>query len=78
MPTVLRLNGFRIAIYQGDREHGPAHVHVVKAGGVVVVNLTPVSVRRIDAMNRSCVRAAVRLVEDNHATLLDLWRAING
>ena len=31
MPTIIRVGKLRIAIYLND--HGPAHVHVVGAGG---------------------------------------------
>lgn len=47
MPTVLRRDGFRFMIYQGDAEHEPAHVHAVKAGTEVVILLAPVAVREV-------------------------------
>lgn len=37
MPTVLRLDGLRVAIYPND--HRPAHVHVISAAGEGVFDL---------------------------------------
>jgi hypothetical protein len=39
MPTVLRVDGFRIVIFASQREHGPAHVHVFHSGEEVVIEL---------------------------------------
>lgn len=78
MPTILRLDGFRFLIYQGDAEHAPAHVHAIKAGQMVVIDLTTVSVRDIQGMGRTDVRAAVRITGDNLALLVSAWRRING
>jgi hypothetical protein len=44
MATVLRRDGFDFRIYTKD--HEPGHVHIVKAGEVVIVVLTnPVTIR---------------------------------
>ncbi|MBY4639463.1 DUF4160 domain-containing protein [Gluconacetobacter entanii] len=37
MPTLLRLNGFRVVIYTAD--HGPMHVHVISADGEAVIEI---------------------------------------
>jgi hypothetical protein len=37
MATVLRQDGFEVAIY--NRDHPPIHVHVFKAGAETVINL---------------------------------------
>lgn len=81
-PTVLRRNGFRVEIYQMDDraqgEHLPQHVHVIRSGMEVVVNLEPVSIREVGGMRRADIRAAVRLVEDERDFLLAEWIRING
>lgn len=41
MPTVIQRDGFRVVIFLPPREHGPAHVHVCKAGTEVVITLDP-------------------------------------
>ncbi len=78
MPTVLRANGFRVMIYQGDAEHAPAHVHAYRDGGVVVVTLEPVAIRESEGVKRSVALAAVRLVEVHLDFLRTEWRRING
>lgn len=37
VPTVLRVDGFRVVIYLPPREHDPPHVHVWKGDGEVVI-----------------------------------------
>ena len=64
-------------IYQGDSEHGPAHVHVIKDAGEVVINLAPFAVREVNGMTRADVRAAVRIAEDHLDALVDAWRRVN-
>jgi hypothetical protein len=41
MPTVLRRDGFRVAIYPND--HRPAHVHVIGDGKEVAIDLNCLS-----------------------------------
>ena len=78
MPTVLRLHGFRFMIFQGDGEHGPAHVHAIRAGTEVVLDLAPIAVRSIKGMGRTDVRRAFRIAEDHPPLLLNAWREANG
>ena len=77
MPTVLRRGGFRVQILLPPREHGPAHVHVAGAGGVVTIVLPeggrPMRVRKVIGMRDVDVVAAIRLVEENIAFLLVQW-----
>ena len=40
-PTVLRGRGFDVRVYPPPREHGPAHVHVVKDDAEVVIMREP-------------------------------------
>ena len=74
MPVVLRVHGFTVRIYLPPREHGPAHVHVFKAGGEVVIALAPVAVRDAAGMSDRDVRAAVRLVWEHWDDLMSAWR----
>ena len=82
MPTVLNVDGFHIRILVPPREHGPAHVHVRKAGAVVVINLPdgdkPVGIRTVRGMRAADVVAAFRLVEANVEMLLKQWRRYHG
>ena len=82
MPTVLREAGFRVRILLPPREHGPAHVHVFKAGAVVVVDLPDedqsLGIRKVRHMRDVDVVAAFRLVEANVEMLLGQWRKYHG
>ena len=82
MPTVLNVDGFQVRILVPPREHGPAHVHVWKAGTVVVINLRdgdqPLGIRKVRGMRTADVVAAFRLVETNVEMLLEQWRKYHG
>lgn len=62
MPKILERNGFRVIVLLPPREHGPAHVHVEKAGTRVVINLPDgkqgLSVRKVYKMRDADVVAA--------------------
>jgi len=82
VPTVLRSAGFRVLVLFPPREHSPAHVHVVNADGLVVIELGTGrrSQRTVRArgMKTSDVQRAERLVSENTAALLEAWRSIHG
>lgn len=80
MPTVLNRNGFRFVINTDD--HEPAHVHVYKAGKVVLINLGGEDVRpyvrKVRRMRKSDVKKALVIASDHQRFLLDQWEAIHG
>ncbi len=80
MPTVLRQNGFAVMIPVDD--HPPPHVHVVKGGHVLIVNLgdgdCEPSIRDNEGMNASDKSKAFRIVSDHRDKLLDQWRKLHG
>lgn len=76
MPTVLRVDGFAVRIYTDD--HQPPHVHVVKAGVVVVIALAPVQILRVESMRRADIVAALAIVEANREYLVARWSEIHG
>ena len=78
VPTVLRVDGFRFLILLPPREHGPAHVHVVRDDGTMVVELLALQVRDVRGMTDADVRKAVRIVEEYEGTLIAEWRRIHG
>ena len=82
MPTVLEFAGFRVRILLPPREHGPAHVHVRKAGAVVVIDLPDgersLGIRTVKGMRDADVVTAFRLVEANLPMLLEQWRKYHG
>jgi len=81
MPTVIRSGGFSVRILLPPREHGPAHVHVVKGSAEVVISLGEkdgsVKLVKVYGMRTSVVRA-IRLVERSKDDLLAIWEAIHG
>jgi Domain of unknown function (DUF4160) len=80
MPTVFRQEGFDFMIYTDD--HPPAHVHVFKAEGEVIINLgdneTRVSVRENNRMSNRNERRAVVIAGYKQVYLLARWRGIHG
>ncbi len=67
-------------IYAAD--HIPIHVHVKKAGAVLVVNVgaegEAPGIRLNKEMKRNEVRRALKLVAANQAYLTQQWRDIHG
>ena len=80
MPTVLRQDGFEIAVR--PRDHGPPHVHVLHSGKEVVILLgVGVEVPRVRenrGMRRRNVRKAMDIVMANNDEFLKEWRKIYG
>jgi hypothetical protein len=75
MPTALYEDGFRFVIFFND--HGPAHVHAYRAGGVVAIDIaTGAITARFDMKQRDAVKA-VEIVRERKAILLQKWRAIH-
>ncbi|MCW5851959.1 MAG: DUF4160 domain-containing protein [Anaerolineae bacterium] len=80
MPTVHREDGFEFMIYPND--HYPAHIHVHKAGTMVVLNLgddnSPPAIREVIGMSRRDVRRALSIAERITGLLLGRWRELHG
>lgn len=76
MPTILRREGLRVAIYPND--HPPAHVHAIGPGWVVVVNLLGPEVREAIGCNEPEARHVLRLVAEHREALLEAWRRMDG
>ncbi len=72
MPTVMRIDGFRIVIWPDD--HVPAHVHVYRAGGEVVIFLEQVRIRERKGMSIRDSSLARDVVAAIRKTLLNQWR----
>lgn len=82
MPTVLRVGGFRIAIFLPPREHEPPHVHVRTQNGEVVIELATAgghqTIRTVAGMRTTDVAAAFRMVDEHTDYLLQRWREYHG
>lgn len=78
MPTLLRVGGFDVVILLPPREHGPAHVHVRKAGSEVVIVLSSLVVLKVEGMRSADVVIAVGIVANHRGELLAAWRKHHG
>lgn len=80
VPTVLRSRGFEIRIYLPPREHGPAHVHVMKGETEVIIRLAhggrAQELRRSD-MRPSDMAKAMSLVAAKTEFLLQMWKRLH-
>ena len=80
MPTILYQDGFEVMVFTND--HRPAHVHVFKAEGELVIHLgsrtKAPSVRSNIGMSRADERRALVMVGEHQAELLHEWRRIHG
>lgn len=77
MPVVLGVDGFAVRIFLPPREHAPAHVHVLKAGGEVVIELgathAQCRLREVHRMTDADVVRVFRIVEANLELLRKAW-----
>ena len=75
MARVYDGDGFQVHIWLND--HPPAHVHVIRAEGLVIVNLLTLTVRAAYDMKPTDVRRAVAIVEANRSRFLKRWKEIH-
>jgi hypothetical protein len=80
MPKVWDEEGFRFYVYYND--HTPAHVHVEKAGGEVLLFLgdapTKPSIREVRGMSFTNVRKALTIAVREQQRFITHWRHIHG
>lgn len=80
MPTVARIDGFKVLIYPND--HRPAHVHVIGAGKEAVFDLKcprgPVELREDYGFSRGHMRRIREHLNLHVTRLCTTWRSIHG
>ena len=76
MARIYGEDGFRVHIWSND--HPPAHVHVVRAEGLAIIDLLTMSIREAYDMKPSDIRRACRIVEENLDRFMREWRRIHG
>jgi hypothetical protein len=80
VPTVLRIDGLRVAIYPND--HRPAHVHVIGPDreAVFILNCPdgPSSLRESYGFDGQGLRAVAAALDAALKTLCGSWRAFHG
>jgi len=81
VPRIFEENGFRVYILLPPREHGPPHVHVMKAGGKIVIDLGfatgQCEIDRISGMKPKDVLRAFRIVDQSRELLLQEWSKLH-
>ncbi|CAG9272397.1 DUF4160 domain-containing protein [Paraburkholderia unamae] len=80
MPTVLRVPGYRVAIFPHD--HRPAHVHVASPQGSCVLKLNcpdgPLELRELYELAEQQVMRLARVLEPEIKLLCMAWWRIHG
>jgi hypothetical protein len=76
MPTVLRINGWRVVVYLND--HPPAHVHVLGPGWMVVIDVIRLDAREVIGCEERDARQVLRVIAEHQAALLEAWRRMHG
>ncbi|GAB4247496.1 MAG: hypothetical protein Tsb0034_26730 [Ekhidna sp.] len=71
MPTVLRIEGFRMFFY--SNEHLPRHIHVEFGGGVAKFSLENIELTKSKHLDASTISKMRKLVEENQEFLLKKW-----
>jgi hypothetical protein len=75
-PEVLRIEGYKFAIYPND--HEPKHVHVRKAEYQAVINLEPgIEVRNNYGFRNKEIRRILQYINENYEYLLEKWYQIH-
>lgn len=68
--------GFIFMIHTND--HEPVHVHAYKGGGVVLINVLDLELRKIINLKKQDVKLARQIVADNRTLFLEKWEEIHG
>jgi len=80
MPTLLRLDGFRIVIYPND--HSPAHVHVIGTTAEAIFELNcpegPVTLRESYRLKTQDLQPLIEAMNPQLSLLCAEWERIHG
>jgi hypothetical protein len=72
MPTVMRIESYRIFFYAGDRDE-PPHVHIERDDKIAKFWLNPVRLQQSGGFNRNEINRLHKLVTINHQSILRAW-----
>ena len=77
MPKILEIRGYKFYIYTDD--HLPLHVHVLKGGSEVKINLAPEIeiVHNYDFKSQE-LRQILTITSENYEYLIERWHEIQG
>ncbi|HEY5831185.1 MAG: DUF4160 domain-containing protein [Hyphomicrobiaceae bacterium] len=80
MPTVRRIDGYRVVIYPSD--HVPSHVHVIGGGSEAIFNLDcpngPVALREQYGFSRPAITRIRKALDEMVPELCRAWSRIHG
>jgi hypothetical protein len=80
MPTLFRVDGFRVVIYPND--HSPAHVHVIGATAEAIFELNcpegPVTLRESYGLRAQDLRPLIKAMDPQLFLLCGEWERIHG
>ncbi len=71
MPTVLRIDGFRLFFY--SNEHLPKHIHIEKADKTAKYNIEFIELVKSSRFSASDLKQIRSLVEENQEFLIQKW-----
>ena len=77
MPTVLRVDGFRLYFYSHEPNE-PPHVHIDRGGASAMVWLDPVALARNLGYPARDLTRILALVREHRAQLLEAWHGYFG
>lgn len=77
MPTVLRVDGFRLYFYSHEPNE-PPHVHVDKGSATAKVWLHDTAIARSAGFSAQELGKIQRLVRDEQSSLKEAWNAFFG
>ena len=73
MPVVLRVKGYKFWFYEADLDE-PPHVYIGKESKEGKYWIDPVKMARAGGFKPVELREIERIIHDNHAFLLNIWR----
>ncbi|MBU0610893.1 MAG: DUF4160 domain-containing protein [Armatimonadetes bacterium] len=77
MPTVLRVDGYRLFFYSDERNE-PPHVHVVRAGRTAKLWLQPVELARSSGYTMTELTRVWNIVVEHRSLLQEQWDEFHG
>ncbi|MCC6452597.1 MAG: DUF4160 domain-containing protein [Acidobacteria bacterium] len=72
MPTILRVQGYRVYFYSHEPNE-PPHVHIDRERSSAKFWLQPVSMARNRGFSARELRQLEALIQNNRSTLLEAW-----
>jgi hypothetical protein len=77
LPTIFRMNGFRVYFYSREPDE-PPHVHIDRAGATAKAWLDPVVLASSAGFSARDIADVLRLVRSQRETLLEAWNDFFG